>query len=419
MSNPYNSMSFPPTSVTNAEKEKLIKDLKHYEDSCLVVKGAVQSIVSATLASCSNNDSDSESVVTVINSGRNISGDQRSLDSIHEIVSDDEMSRSDSEEEVDISDKEDGEEKNAVIDEDIPGLNKLLELISKGKVKLPDKVLSNLNELNLKMNALTQASSELQDRWHQIINTLEMQDKKIDGVNQYFKFDNLLLHKFRLPKKKLTSLQFSYYISEQLNYLLPNLPIPMHWSYISDAHPLKTKSKNSNVIIIRFCNRNIRHMIYDHRDDLPGRLAITEHLTESNLCILKRAKDLFGFHNAWTDKCNIIVFTNGKTTKVNTIQDVNELFENTAIQPQNSNSSSTTNFNNHHRSPNNFSSNHKYSQKTTYAPSSRNWQSGNNRDYHPYNNFNNMYHNNTNSYTYPSSQRGCYNSRHFGNAHSY
>ena len=406
-------MSAPPAFIAHAEKAKLIEELKQHQDSCLSVKGAIQSIVTATLASSYNKDtsSDSESVVTIIKAGNNSSGDQRSLESIHQIISDDEISSTDSENVSQNEDNSDEDINADNIDEDIPGLKKLLELISEGKIKICQKVLNDLIEHNIKINALSQASSEMQDRWQQIINTQEEQEKKIDGVNQYLKLNNLLLHKFHLPKNRLSSLEFSIFIAEQLNYFLPQLPVPVHWSHISDAHPLKTKSKKSNVIIVRFCNRNIRHMIYENRDSLPGRLMITEHLTEANLGVLKRAKDLFGFHNAWTDKCNIIVYNNGNTTKVNTIQDVNELFENATILPQNSSAKSA---NNYHRSPKKsyspFINNrtHAHPQKTYYD-----WGSNNTYDHRSYNGFNdvnNSYHNSGREMhnSYPPRRRGYY-----------
>ena len=313
----------------NTEQVKLREDLQSNNKACLAVKDAVQSIVLAAINSRkSNADSDDESTlpsendITVIDCS--MEDDHKSLESIEAISTDDERDQSD--EEV----------------EDIPGLKKLLQLMSNGEIQMPDEVLKQLNKLSTKIQALTELSNEMQLRYDELNNSVKEQKKENDRIHQYIMLDNLLLHKFPKPPNNLSSLQFSLYIAHQINCFLPYLPVPVHWSHISDAHPLRTKSNKSNVTIVRFCNRNIRQMIYDNRFHLTKRgLAITEHLIESNLDILKKAKELFGFHNVCTEKCNVIVDVDGKSRKMNTILDVYELFESINAQPHDSTYSSS------------------------------------------------------------------------------
>ena len=317
-------MNNTPTSsaVIHDEQARLLHELKKNSNSCDEAKVAINSIITAALAQV-NDDSGSEtesekSTQTV--KKVNVLVYDRSIESCNNIVPSD----------VDSS----GDE--ATEKEQFPGLKKLLDKISEGKAVISENMLQKLNELTLAVKANSEVSSNLQERWVDLENSVKEQDKKIERQDQYMKFDNLLLHKFPRPSRNLSSLQFSCFIADQINYFLPALPVPVHWSHISDAHPLRTRSKKSNVIIVRFCNRNIRHEIYDNRYNLTKRgLAITEHLTENNLKILARAKELFGFECVWTEKCNIMVHVNGKTKKVNSIADTNELFEtnNTISQP--------------------------------------------------------------------------------------
>ena len=352
--------------IFNAEQKKLREDIENIEKECQVTQNAVKSIISAAIHSNDSSvrsDNEDESNITVIDISKDDEDDDRmSLESIQAIVTDDEDCQSEEYKKVD----------------DFPGLKELLNLMSQGKLQLSDEVLKKLNELAIKSDVLSKTLGEMQDRWQQLSSSVKEQGKRIESIDQYLKFDNLLLHKFPVPPTKLNSLQFCQYVAELINFFLPHLPVPVHWSHISDAHPLKTKSKKSNVIIVRFSNRNIRHMIYDNRCYLTRRgLAITEHLTESNLDILKKAKELFGFHNAHTDRCNIMVDVNGKSNKVNTIIDVYELFETITINDS-LDSSNTT-------SPSNQAIGHTLNNRnitayksSTYASATRNFSNNNN-----------------------------------------
>ena len=330
---PTYMMNGPSHNSINLKQARLQEDLKVNKKACQEVQNAVQSIVLAAINSRKYSDeSEDDSELTVIDCSRD--DDTMSLDSIKAISTDEECIQS-NEERIQSSEE---------VEEDIPGLNKLLKLLSQGKIQLSEEIMKQLNDLSTKTEANTKTSIDLQERGDQLKRTVEELGKKIESTDQYIKFDNLLLHKFPKPPTKLSSLQFSFYIADLINHFLPYLPVPVHWSHISDAHQLKTKSNRSNVIIVRFCNRNIRHMIFDNRFHLTQRgLAITEHLTEGNLEILKKAKELFGFHNVFTEKCNVIIDANGKSRKMNTLIDVYELFESIYAEPHDSSYSSSIN----------------------------------------------------------------------------
>ena len=253
-----------------------------------------------------------------------------SLESVKEILTDDEFSESDDE----IANESYHERKDdAVIkNEVLPDLNRILLLLSSGRLKLSEQAMKRLQELGIKVDAAVNTSNDLQDKWNSLNNALKDHKKQVNDIKQYIKFDNLLFHNFKLPPKGLTSLEFSHYMAQQINHLIP-LCVPVSWHHISDAHRLWTKSKKSNVIIVRFCNRNIRHEIYSNRNLLKVKgLTITEHLTEENLQVLYRAKELFGFTNVFTENCKIFITLNGKIKRVKSIEDVNELFEANSAQ---------------------------------------------------------------------------------------
>ena len=316
--------SIPETFHAKQAQLQCALDVNNSE--CLEVKRALNNLVSAVLSPSPKNkaatvESDDDSTSTA---SSNMSIDtvfdrfDNSLASIDEIdtATDDTAT--------------DDESTNETKREDISSLQQLITLISEGKIEISKEVFHQILDLQIKINAICETSSIIQERMVSLKSDFENYKKELVKLQQYIKLDNLLFHNFRLPHyKNLSSMEFSHYMAEQINFLLPQLSVPVSWLNISDAHPLRTKSKKSTVIIVRFCNRNIRHEIYSKRELLKKyNITVTEHLTPENLKSLKRAQELFGQKNVYTENCNIVITSNGKTTKVRSIEEINELFEN-------------------------------------------------------------------------------------------
>ena len=181
--------------------------------------------------------------------------------------------------------------------------DEIASMIGVGKVSFSDQLLQELYVANTRIDANIKVGAELQKRWSELESTvtfikgeLAKLIKEILSIKQYQKIDNLLLHNFSLPpnSNSMSSLEFSKYVAKQLNILLPNLPIPVAWHHISTAHYLPTKSKKSVVVVVRFCNRNVKDMIYANRNFISNGLLITEHLIDENKDICNEARELFG-----------------------------------------------------------------------------------------------------------------------------
>ena len=217
-------------------------------------------------------------------------------------------------------------------------MKRFLSAVAKGQVH--EKALQEVFDLNNKLETTKRTTDDLLVKFNSLSNDLKEIKREINKIKQYIKIENLLFHNFYLPPgyKNWSSLQFSYFMAQQINYLIPQLDYPLTWEHISTAHPLKTKRKGSNVIVVRFCNRNMRNEIYEKRHFITKRgCAITEHLTEENLNVLKKAKSLFGFNNVCSVNCNVVVAVKGDHKYVKSIEEVNELFETIHAVDQNDN----------------------------------------------------------------------------------
>ena len=215
--------------------------------------------------------------------------------------------------------------------EDLPEeqlMEKFLLLSDSGKLDLSDEFKQELYRVNSRIDSLDQISSGLQQRWFEIDATIDKIKLDIISIKQYQMIDNLLLHSFPLPNVQMTSLEFSQYVATELNALIPQLPVPVKWEYISTAHPLPTKARLSNVVVVRFSNRNIKDMIYRHKDiALQKGVLITEHLIDSNKSICDKAKELFPFNcTIRTESCKIYIDIDGISNRVSSVHDVRKLF---------------------------------------------------------------------------------------------
>ena len=284
------------TASLQAKQAELKDSLSRNDESYASIKSSLTSIITAAANSkvlderCDSSSDDNSSICTVI-------------------------------------DREDIPEHSNEKDECIT-MKKFLLLVSQGKIH--EDVLNKIHVLNVELEETKKVSDDLRAQFSVLGNELKEIKRNINNIKQYLKLENLLFHNFYLPPgyKHMSSLEFSYFMAQQINHLIPQLDYPVSWEHISTAHPLKTKRKTSNVIVVRFCNRNIRDEIFAKRHFISKKgCGITEHLTEINLEVFKKAKSLFGFDNVSTLNCNVFVMINGVRKFVRSSEHVIELFE--------------------------------------------------------------------------------------------
>ena len=313
------------TAVLEAEQIKLKKVAAKNVQTYHSIQGSLKSIIYAEAKA--NQQVPNEDAVDTIDDIADIDDDSSSTSSEVTVIANEDVL--DKEELVDYED-----EKSEEIDEKI--MQTFLSLVSQGKVH--KDILKTIHDLNDKLEEAKKVSDDVQQKLIALDTALKDIKREIANIKQYLKIDNLLLHNFQLPDGyiHMSSLQFSLFIAQQINFLLPELAVPLSWVHISTAHPLKTKRKGANVIVVRFSNRNMRDEIFAKKNFITKwGCAITEHLTEDNLDILKKARSLFGFNNVCTENCNIFVNVNGVPKYVKSLEHVNELFESIhAVDPR-------------------------------------------------------------------------------------
>ena len=291
------------TDAVVEEQLNLRNDVTNQQKACLDMKNAMSMLLSKAIAKAKKGNIGSESSTC---SSTSTIKTIKSVESIHVIADD-----------------SDDEETNKV---DIPHLDEFLSMVDEGQIDISDELMKEMFNVNTRVDALNEVSSDLQKRWCELDTSVKEITTTINNINQYFKIDNLLLHKFPIPPKRMSSLQFSQYVADYLNYILPYLPVPVSWQHISTAHYLPTKAKKSNVVVVRFCNRNIKDMIFNSKQYVRANIAITEHLTEFNLIVLKKARELFGFKNARTEDCKIFIDLEDKSVRVKNVEEVQKTF---------------------------------------------------------------------------------------------
>lgn len=64
-----------------------------------------------------------------------------------------------------------------------------------------------------------------------------------NSLDQYLRSNNLVLHKFRIPKGIYSGTEFTHYVAETLNSLLPMLKTRLSVHNINITHPLRSNSR--------------------------------------------------------------------------------------------------------------------------------------------------------------------------------
>ena len=142
------------------EQNILKADVAKNTSICTETQNALVSIVKAAIASAEENNIDASTATD-----ENVSN--LSLESIQHIDT--------SYEDDDVSDDE------STLVEEVPGLKRLLKLINQGKVKIHSDGLNELNKLNLKLEAASKVSNDLQDRLCALENSKKEHERKKDS----------------------------------------------------------------------------------------------------------------------------------------------------------------------------------------------------------------------------------------------
>ena len=144
---------------------------------------------------------------------------------------------------------------------------------------------------------------------------------KSEGNDQYPRKNNLLLDNFRLPywarRKDCDGFALACYVAHWLNKFLPMLSTPITPHNIDITHPLMNNSKGQTRLIIRFLNRHVRHNVFANREALLQHgISVSEHLTQENLALQRKAEAIVGESNVWSHDCKLFAFSQGKTISV-------------------------------------------------------------------------------------------------------
>ena len=130
-------------------------------------------------------------------------------------------------------------------------------------------------------------------------------EERYEEGNQYGRVSTLLAHKLEGIPEKQYGKEFYDFVLKFLNERFPSKECKVERHHIDIAHTLRTRNKKSKpVLLIKFCNRWVRDMIYFNKRDLKGSgISISEHLTPFTRQLLDAAATSFGAENVWTRNC--------------------------------------------------------------------------------------------------------------------
>ena len=185
--------------------------------------------------------------------------------------------------------------------------------------------------------ALTAKVEHLEEKWSKADTKLAELLQRINGVEQYGRLYNLLIHDIMGVPYKLKGLRFSAYVVRLLNRLLgKHLFCPIQLHDIDKSHPLYKKINGKYVIIVRFVRRDIRDAIFYKKDVLKETntgITITENLTKDNMELLKSAEKSFGKGNVSSDQGKIYALLHGRRRHINNKDCITSLLSSTLTIP--------------------------------------------------------------------------------------
>ena len=167
-----------------------------------------------------------------------------------------------------------------------------------------EKEIKNNNE---EIKSLRKENSYLTKR-------LEEMDTVLDRQEQYSRRNCLLIHGVDEVEGEDTDKLSIKALEEHLNQNIKPEDIDRSHRLGNPKKPIKVKPR---FIILKFVRYNTRNTIYRNKKVLKGKgINMTESLTTERFKMLKKARELHGFVNVWSQDGKIMLF--GKTiNKVN------------------------------------------------------------------------------------------------------
>ena len=143
--------------------------------------------------------------------------------------------------------------------------------------------------------------------------------KRHNRGEQYSRRNSLIAERLRNVPKGVHGTQFSMYVAEALNNLIPDLSLTHH--DIDTSHVLYYEWEGTNcypAVVIKFVSRDLRNDILKyyrngHLNDSVVRLS--EHLTKSNRMLFESAQEIY-HDDAWTEQCKIFVNDHGRKREI-------------------------------------------------------------------------------------------------------
>jgi len=183
------------------------------------------------------------------------------------------------------------------------------------------------NDLQELRDAITALSFQVQEIANAVIN----QGIALDNIEQYQRRNCLIFYGLQdIPKdengKFKDHKEFEKYIVAKINSF--DLGIKINKNDIDAAHPLKTRSSNTPVIV-KFTRRNIKHTIYGNKKNLKNLdvkgIGITEALTKRRLTLVRAAKQKFGKRSVSTIEGNVFIYTSeGRRIYIYSLDDLDK-----------------------------------------------------------------------------------------------
>ena len=165
--------------------------------------------------------------------------------------------------------------------------------------------------------ARTMEFNNFDTKWYDIDKRIDNAIKyKFNEVKQYSMRKNLLAHKVENIPTDIHGYKFNEWCVELINdnFIDDNnqlvLRRPLFPEDIDRAHILKTKRKDSKIVLIQFMNMTLRNEVFFAKKVLKNKtISISEHLTPVSIELLNLAQKSTG--NAWRSDCKIWVEKSG------------------------------------------------------------------------------------------------------------
>lgn len=164
-----------------------------------------------------------------------------------------------------------------------------------------------------------EVSNRLMNKVSQLEEKLQKMELVVEDQEQYSRRNNIRIH-------GIPEVQGENIYGKIVEVCHQHLGVDIEERDIDICHRLKNSDGTTGTILVRFCRKYIRNLVFSNKKRLKGtKIVIREDLTRQRVAVYRRACERFNSKNVWTTDGKIVCKVGNKLHRVTSVAELENI----------------------------------------------------------------------------------------------